>query len=145
VHNARGISDEAADRRRHGNAMLMSALLIRAPFKRREDLTRLPDILDQYALFEARMPALFLLGRLDQLREEGSIPPGVGDDDVHAIMQALWDAGSEHDIRTTPKLTLDDMRVLSARILGVKLTFETDADAQGIQIAETILGVIESF
>jgi hypothetical protein len=145
VHHARGMSDEAADRRRHGNAMLMSALLIRAPFERREDLTRLPDILDQYALFEARTPALFLLGRLDQLREESSIPPSVDDSEMQALMQALWDAGPEHDIRTTPKLTLDDMRILSARVLGVKLTFETDADAQGIQIAETILGVIESF
>lgn len=145
VQNARGINDEAVDRCRHGNAMLMSALLIRTPFKRREDLTRLPDILDQYALFEARMPVLFLLGRLDQLREEGSIPPDFGDNEMQALIQALWDAGPEHGIRTTPKLTLDDMRVLSARILGVKLTFETDADVQGIQIAETILGVIESF
>lgn len=145
VHHARGMSDEAADRHRHGNAMLMSALLIRAPFERREDLTRLPDILDQYALFEARTPALFLLGRLDQLREESSIPAGVDDSEMQALMQALWDAGPELGIRTTPKLTLDDMRILSARVLGVKLTFETDADVQGIQIAETILSVIESF
>lgn len=145
AHHARGMSKKAADRRRHGNAMLMSALLIRTPFERREDLTRLPDILDQYALFEAGMPSMFLLGRLDQLREEGSIAPGVGDDEVHALMQSLWDAGLEHNIHTTPKLTLDDMRVLSARILGVRLTFETDADMQGIQIAEAILSVIESF
>lgn len=68
VHNARGMSDEAGNRRRHGNAMLISALLIRTPFERRDDLTRLPDVLDQYALFEARMPTLFLLGRLDQLK-----------------------------------------------------------------------------
>ena len=145
VHSARGKSERAGDQHRHENAMLMSALLIRTPFDRREDLTRLPDILDQYALFEAGMPTLFLLGRLDQLREEGSIPPGVGDDEVHVLMQSLWDAGLEHNIQATPKLTLDDMRVLSARILGVKLTFETDADMQGIQIAEAILGVIESF
>jgi tetratricopeptide (TPR) repeat protein len=145
VHNARGMSDEAADQRRHGNAMLMSALLIRTPFKQRGDLTRLPDILDEYALFESRTPTLFLLGRLEQLREEGSIPLGGGDDEVHILMQALWDVGPKHDILATPKLTLDDMCELSARILGIKLTFETDADMQAIQIAETILGVIESF
>ncbi|MCJ2106773.1 hypothetical protein MKK70_15605 [Methylobacterium sp. E-041] len=145
IHHARGMSDAAADQRRYGNAMLISALLIRTPFERREDLTRLPDILDQYALFEARMPSLFLLGRLDQLREEGLITLSIGDDEVHTLMQSLWHAGQEHDIRTTPKLTLDDMRVLSARILGVKLTFETDAGVQGIQIGEAVLGVIESF
>jgi len=145
VHGARGADDAALDQRRHDNAMLMSALLVRTPFERRGDLVQLPDILDQFALYEAGMPVLFLLGRVDQLRSEGSIPAGVSDEQVNTLVQSLWDAGPEQHIEARPKLTMDDIRVLSTKVLGVRLTFEADADVQAIQIAEAVLGVIESF
>lgn len=145
VAGAQGVQSPALEQKRHRNAMLVSALLVRTPFERRQDLTSLPDVLDQFALYEAGMPALFLLGRLPQLREEGSIPEGVTDQEVDNFIQQLWDAGPECGIENPPKLTLSDLCVMTTRILGVELTIITAPTAKGIQIGEALLGVIESF
>lgn len=145
ARGARGMDEDELHERRQGNAMRMSALLIRTPFERLGDLTRLPDILDQFALFEAGMPVLFLLGQIGQLREEGSIPEDVDDAGVNDIIMQMWNEGKDQGIESTPKLTMEDIRVLSTRVLGIELTFEVDPDPKAIQIAEAILGVVESF
>lgn len=145
VLGAQGMAGPALDERRHGNAMLVCALLVRTPFERRQDLSSLPDILDQFELYEAGMPALFLLGRLPQLREEGSIPAGVTDQEVDDLILQFWDAGPEQGIESPPKLELSDLCVMTTRILGVELTIMADPDAKSIQIGEALLGVIESF
>lgn len=145
VRGVRGSDHDELYKLRQGNAMLMSTLLVRTPFDRLDDLTQLPSVFDQFALYEANMPVMFLLGQLDQLREEGAILEGMTDAEVNELMMQFWQAGKERGIENEPKLTIDDLRILSTRVLGIELTLEADPSPKAIQIAESVLGVVESF
>lgn len=147
VRSNRSISDEQrtlADERLFQSTMWVGALLLRTQFDDLQKLSRFPDTLDRLGLSQGRVGLLYLMGELDALREEGSIPENETDAGVEEFFQQ-WSAFSRKmSLPDRPDYMLSDRVELRSRVLGCELTLSCDNNLTSISIGEALLGTIEA-
>jgi hypothetical protein len=104
----------------------------------------LPDILDALGLFSARFALLYALGYGDQLRTEGSLPPGESDDAVQAIVKKLASQPVTDDVRGPLITNRPGHRRLQSTVMGMTVEVVFEGTTIATLLAEAVLASIEA-
>ena len=124
--------------------LLACLLIVQLP----EEISRLeslPDVLEELALFSARLALLYRLGQVGELKADGSIPEETDDHEIHEMMKHL---ASQPACRSLPnKIVLFDEAFSGVRtkILGVAIEIGALNTLEGVLQAETYAAAFEGF
>lgn len=113
----------------------------------KSDLHRLqsaPDILDALGLFQARTSLLYALGYEDVLREDGSVPERVTEEELKHLLSTLKSQPIAEQFRELLILNDDGNQTLSTMVFGIRVVVEIDGNDL-ILVAESLLGSLEAF
>jgi hypothetical protein len=105
----------------------------------------LPDVLDRFALTNARLVLLVALGQKEAVYAEKYLADGETWDDLEAIIGRLRDQPAAKDIPERPILIIGKTSSFRSIILGSELVIEADNNQTSFGIAESILGSLEAF
>jgi hypothetical protein len=148
IRAARARNDEerkAINKSRYSNAMRLGALILNTPAEARRELERLPDCLHHFDLTETSFTTLFLLGQWDVLRKEKWISPDTPPEEVERIMLEIKDQGEAVRVAPAALINAGERSCLTCRIIGAELVFDAASKMTSITIAESLLGIVESF
>jgi hypothetical protein len=143
----RAVSDEQrahAEEELLQSMMWIGALLLRTRPEDLGSLLRFPDGLDRMQLGHARMAILYLLGEMDVLRAEGSIPENETDEGAEEFFQQWSAFAHEMPLPEHPDYALGDRVELRSRVLGCDLTINCANNLTSISIGEALLGTLEA-
>lgn len=109
------------------------------------EIDGIPNVLERLGLYIARSALLYTLGYTETLREDGSIPDGVTDDEVQSHFSML--ASQRILEQSSGPLILNSFQhqTFTSKILGMTVEVETNGSDQSIPVAEAILGSLEAF
>jgi hypothetical protein len=147
VRSNRSISDQQkalADERLLQSTMWIGALLLRTRYEDLEKLSRFPDTLDRLGLSQGRVGLLYLMGELDALRDEGSIPENETDAGAEEFFQQWSTFSRKMTLPDRPDYMISDRVELRSRVLGCELTVSCANNLTSISIGEALLGTIEA-
>jgi hypothetical protein len=108
-------------------------------------LENLPDILEALGLFMARSALLYMLGHIDVLRADGSLPESETNDDVNQFFSMLASHPDADSLRGVLVLNNNAPQILSTAILGMGVEINVEGSTQSILIAEAVLGTLEAY
>lgn len=125
--------------------MALGSFLLNLNHADLDQLDGIPDILDGLGLFSARTALLYVNGHLATMREEGSLPASVRDDEVHELMSRLASqpVGREHSGFLV--LNQQGVQTLRTTVMGMVIELTHSGTDHSIILAETILGALEAF
>lgn len=113
-----------------------------------DDLRKLadvPDVLEGLGLFMARSALLYILGHIDTLRTDGSIPASESDEEVDRMFSLLASQPVSQSLVGPITLNAEDSQTLSTTIIGMSVEVNVEGSLQSILIAESVLGSLEAF
>ncbi|MEH6578827.1 MAG: hypothetical protein V7731_17330 [Amphritea sp.] len=108
-------------------------------------LENVPDVLEALELFMARSALLYILGHMETLRIDGSLPVTETDEDVNRIFSLLASQPVVENLRGTITLNSEELQTLSTTILGMIVEINIEGSRQSILVAEAVLGSLEAF
>ncbi|MER9252511.1 hypothetical protein NKI59_11965 [Mesorhizobium sp. M0598] len=147
VRHRRATTDkqrENLEQRRLDFTMWFGAFLLRSRFSDLAQVKNFPDSLDRVGLDEARMALLYLMGRQDVLREEGSIPAEETDEDVEAYFQEFYFFGRKMELPSHPDYMLADRTQLTSHVVGCDVLVDCPNNLTSLAIAGSLLGALEA-
>ncbi len=124
--------------------MWIGAFLVRTRFEDLQKLPRFPDSLERLGLDHARVALLYLMGEVDALRSEGSIPENETDEGAEEFFQQWSRFSHEMLLPAHPDYLLADRVELRSQVLGCELTVSCANNLTSISIGEALLGTIEA-
>lgn len=137
-------SQEHAHEQHEQFDMLLGAFLVGLAPHDISRLERLPDVLAGMGLLIAQSLLLFRLGYIDLISGDGMVPDSTTPEDVEAIAGRL--------VAKIPRgmpleLVLHDGAnpVIHTKILGVEIVVSADDGSEGMLLAQTYVGALESF
>jgi hypothetical protein len=104
----------------------------------------LPDALERIGLQHARTTLLFLMGREDVLRADGSLPLTETPDIVAQHFEQVAAVGRAQIAAAQPDYLFGERVRLEARILGCNVTVTCANTITSFAIAEALLGALEA-
>ena len=110
-----------------------------------EKLSGLPDILEALDLFMARSALLYILGHLDILRTDGSLPPTESDEETNRIFSLLASQPVANSLCGSLTLNTEESQILHTSILGMTVEIKIEGSMKSILVAEAVLGTLEAF
>ncbi|MEO1964599.1 tetratricopeptide repeat protein [Hyphomonas sp.] len=122
----------------------IGSLLLNLDESELTQLTRLPDLLGGLGLHMARMALLYAMGHIEILRTDGSIPAEESDEDILDLMTQMKNQPVSQDAAIPLVLNAEGTQSLQTSILGMRVVVEFES-SELISLAETILGVLETF
>lgn len=108
-------------------------------------LGNLPDILEALGLFTARSALLYILGYMETLRTDGSLPATESDEEVKHLFSMLASQPATQNLRRPIILNTEGSLILGTSILGMTVTINIEGSLQSILVAEAVLGTLEAF
>lgn len=108
-------------------------------------IENVPDILEGLGLFMARSALLYIMGHLDVLRKDGSLPESESDEDVEHLFSMLISQPIAGRLHGSPLLNDGAPQILSTKILGMNVEINIGGSQHSTLVAETILGFLEAF
>ncbi|TXR50450.1 hypothetical protein [Phyllobacterium endophyticum] len=124
---------------------LFACLLVDLPIEEIQRLSELPDILDRLHLFTARMSLLYRLGHLQTLRDDGSIPDGTTDEEIHDMISIMAAQPACRDLPKAIVLLDEDFGSAKTKIMGVDVRVSASGDLNGFLLAESHISFLEAF
>ncbi|PZV33965.1 hypothetical protein [Mesorhizobium kowhaii] len=147
VRNGRATTDkqrENLQQRRLDFTMWFGGLLLRSRFSDLAQVGKLPDILERLGLGEARMALLYLMGRQDVLRQEGSIPAEETDNEVEKHFQGWFSFGRQLELPDHPDYMLADRVDLKSHVIGCDIVIDCANNLTSLAVAGSLLGALEA-
>jgi hypothetical protein len=147
VRNARAKTKEQREssvKKRIDQGNMLGALLLRTAFADLPRIAKLPDGLERLGLEQARMALLFLMGREDTLRQDGSVPPDETPEGYQEFFEHWSSYGDQVDLPEQPSYLLDDTVVLPSCVLGCEVNVTCANNLTSLGIGEAILGALEA-
>lgn len=135
---------EASDKKRIDQGNMLGALLLRTAFADLPRVAKLADGLERLGLEQGRMALLFLMGREDILRQDGSVPPEETPEGYQEFFDHWSSYGDRTDLPEEPSYLLDDEVALRSRVLGCEVSVTCANNLTSIGIGEAILGTLEA-
>lgn len=133
----------------HEERMMQEGVLgiyfLSLPVDALQDMSFLPDALEQLELDIARMALMFSLGHEQILREEGYIPVDENPIDVNRYFETWRDQPAIEHITPQPILGVGPASLLRSTILGIEIVAEVSNNIVSFGIAESFLGALEAF
>lgn len=121
----------------------LAALALSTSFDDLKRVGKLPDALERLGLEQVRMVLLFLMGREDILRADGSIPAGETAEGTEELF-GQWAALAKKAGLETPDYLLNDIAVLKSRILGCEIVATCENNLTSLAVGEALLGTLEA-
>jgi len=146
VRNARSRTEDQrsfANERRIEQGHWLAALLLSTDFDDLRRISKLPDALDRLGLEQVRIVLLFLMGRQDILRSEGSIPAHETSEAVEGLF-GQWATAARKTGLMHPDYLLDRTVVLKSRILGCQVVATCENNLTSLALGEALLGAVEA-
>lgn len=146
VRNGRSRTDEQrkfANDRRIEQGHRLGALLLSTALDDLKYIGKLLDALERLGLEQVRMVLLFLMGREDVLRAEGSIPKEETPEGIEELF-GQWAALAKKAGLTNPDYMLNDTAVLRSRILGCEVVITCQNNVASLAVGEALLGTLEA-
>jgi hypothetical protein len=146
VRNARsrtGDQRSFANKRQVEQGYRLAALLLSTRFDDLKRVCKLPDALERLGLEQARMVLLFLMGREDVLRSDGSIPAQETSEGVEELF-GQWAAVAQKAGLMHPDYLLDGTAALRSRILGCEVIATCENNLTSLALGEALLGTLEA-
>ena len=146
VRNGRSRTDEQrkfANDRRIEQGHRLGALLLSTPFDDLRRIGKLPDALERLGLEQVRTALLFLMGREDVLRADGSIPQEETPEGIEELF-GQWAALAKKAGLVDPDYMLDETTVLRSRILGCEVVVTCENNLTSLAVGEALLGTLEA-
>jgi hypothetical protein len=137
-------SADALKEERETIDIVLGMLFLNAPFSRLNEASFLPDILERMGYFHSRVALLYALGYETQLREEKWIPETESDDSLKKLFATWANQSAKNDLADDMELGARSFVTLRSIVLGIAITAITPNELRSIQLAETILAVLES-
>jgi hypothetical protein len=123
----------------------LGSILVNLSDAELRQLEGLPDILDALKLFIARAALLYMLGYLELLREDGSIPKEETDDGVRDLFSRMASQPWARQMQGPLVVHGGGRQILAATILGMTVEIGFEGSDQITVVAETVLGSLEAF
>lgn len=133
------------DEERQTQEAVLGIHFLNLPTQCLQNVTRLPDALEQLGLPLARMALMFVLGQEQTLRDEGYIPVEEDADGVRRFFESWRMQPAADDIPPQPTLIDGKTSILRSTILGTEFVVEVSNDAISFWVAESLLGALEAF
>jgi hypothetical protein len=146
VRNARSRTEDQrsfANERRIEQGHRLAALLLSTGFDDLKRIAKFPDALERLGLEQVRMVLLFLMGREDVLRSDGSIPAQETSKAVEELF-GQWAALARKAELMHPDYLLDDTVALKSRILGCEVIATCENNLTSLALGEALLGTLEA-
>jgi len=124
--------------------LVLGLLLLRTPLLALKELEYLPDVLERFGYAHARGALLYALGHESRLREEGWIPEDQNDESLRRFFFEWADQPAREDLPKQPDLAAGDVVALHSVVLGCEVIATAHNDLRSVQLAETLLGALES-
>lgn len=124
--------------------MLLGAFLIGLASDDISRLERLPDVLAGMGLMIARSLLLYRLGYTDVMAGDGTVPASTTPEDVAAMAASLV-AQIPRDMPFELVLHDGANPAIRTKILGVEIVISADDGSEGMLLAQTYVGALESF
>lgn len=121
---------------------VLGLLFLKAELEQIKELARIPDILDYLDLHGSASALRFALGHNAELPEKISKS---GDDDAARQFFTQWcDQPASHELKGRLKTGRADSLTLVSHVLGCRITVDSQNIHPCIELAESLLAVIES-
>jgi hypothetical protein len=127
---------------RHSGSL--AALLLKTSFADVPALASLPDALERLELLLPRTALLFLMGREDILRAEGSIPETETQEGYLEFFDQMAAFGAREIAAPRPDYLLTERVGLTSRVLGCDIIFSCANNITSIAVGEALLGALEA-
>lgn len=127
---------------RHSGSL--AALLLKTPFAELPAVASLPDALERLQLLHPRMALLFLMGREDVLRAEGSVPEAESHEGCLEFFDHMAAFGAREIATSHPDYLLAERVRLTSRVLGCDIIVSCANNLTSIAIGEALLGTLEA-
>jgi hypothetical protein len=124
--------------------LVLGMLFLRAPLSSLAELASLPDMLGNLNYVHSRIALLYALGYENQLREEGWLPSNEDDSSVHDFFEKWVQQPAIEDLPSQPQQTAESKVIFRSVVLGCELSVTSANNLRSIQLAEAVLGAIES-
>ncbi|MGR6429645.1 hypothetical protein ACU5AY_01870 [Rhizobium sp. PAMB 3174] len=124
---------------------LLSCLIVVLPNEEIARLEELPDILENLMLMTARLTLLYRLGHIDVLRNDGSLPEGTPDQEIHEMMKMMAAQPASNSLPKRLVLLDETFASIHTKILGVDIKIKADNTLEGFLQAETYAAALEGF
>ncbi|WP_417280955.1 hypothetical protein [Celeribacter sp.] len=124
---------------------LLSCLIVLLPSEEIARIEELPDILENLMLMTARLTLLYRLGHIDVLRNDGSLPEGTPDQEIHDMMKMMAAQPASKSLPKRLVLLDESFTSIHTRILGVDIEIKTENTLEGFLQAETHASALEGF
>lgn len=121
----------------------LGALLLSTAFDDLRRIGKLPDALERLGLEQVRTVLLFLMGREDVLRADGSIPKEETPKGIEELF-GQWAALAKKAGLINPDYMLDETAVLRSRILGCEVVVTCENNLTSLAVGEALLGTLEA-
>ena len=122
---------------------ILGILLLKTDLWQLKQLSRLPDVLDELGLDSSAVALRFALGYEDDLPEDLS-PGNKNKEDLYAFFAKWRDQPAAEDLPITPSLYECRTVTLESRVLGCRITVESENRPACTLLAESVLAAIES-
>jgi len=123
---------------------ILGMLLLRTDLEALALLPQLPDALDSLALPHASLALLYALGHEGAVR--GDADEGAwGPEQLHDLFLKWREQPAVEELPPRPSLCEGRSTTLVSNILGCRLTAESDDVSPCMELAESLLGALESF
>lgn len=122
----------------------LAALLLKTPFAQLARVKSLPDALERLGLHHSRIALLFLMGREDVLRAEGSVPQEETQEGYLEFFEQMAAFGRNMILPERPDYLIGDRANLHSRVLGCEIRISCANNLISIAIGEAVLGTLEA-
>ena len=109
------------------------------------ELDALPDFLDHIQFYMARSVLLYRLGYQKIIRDDGSIPTVVTDQELIEFMALIAAQPVTKSFPSRPVLNEEKSFVPVTKILGVHVSFDAEVTNKNIAICELLIATLEGF
>ncbi len=140
AHRKKKYSDERTSQDR-----MLGLLFLKFDLWHLKWLDFLPEVLDELGLIHSWMALLYALGHEDFLRSERIIPETESSEAVRAFFGEWLNRPESNYLADEPELLNERFVHLKSYVLGCEIDAEAENDLISIQLAESILGVLEAF
>ena len=108
-------------------------------------LDTLPDFLDHIQFYLARSVLLYRLGYQKIIRDDGSVPPDMSDQELIELMALIAAQPATQSSPAHPILNEERSFSPVTKILGVQISFDTEVTNKKIAICELLMATLEGF
>ena len=130
---------------RNSQDIMLGLLFLKFDLWHLKWLDFLPAVLDELGLMHSWLALLYALGYEDFLRSESIIPETESSEAVKASFGEWRNRPESNYLADEPELLNERFVHLKSYVLGCEIDAEAENDLTSIQLAESILGVLEAF